>query len=51
MSVGPIPWTAIDRYATRHNITGDRFEELERLVYAIDEAYREWLNERHEKKT
>lgn len=37
MALGPIPWTAIDRYAERHGI-GD-FEQFATLVRACDAAY------------
>lgn len=46
---GPIPWTAIDRYAERHGIDGERFDELERYIKAIDAAYLEWQSEQHSK--
>lgn len=38
---GPIPWTAIDRWATRHGIEGDDFDRLARMVAALDA---EWLS-------
>ena len=41
MEAGPIPWTAIDRYAERHGIEGDDFEEFLILVRAMDDEYRE----------
>lgn len=35
--VGPIPWTAIDAWATRHGVTDpDDFERLASVVQALD---------------
>lgn len=39
MSVGPIPWSSIDRYACRHEIEGEAFEYLVRMVRALDDAF------------
>ena len=39
MTVGPIPWTAIDAYATRKGITGDSFRTFERMIRAIDNTW------------
>lgn len=37
---GPIPWSAIDRWAQRHGITDpDAFDDLVVLVRAQDDAY------------
>ncbi|MGE0722824.1 MAG: hypothetical protein AB7O45_00540 [Alphaproteobacteria bacterium] len=42
MGTGPIPWTAIDRYAERNGITDpDDLEEFVELVTAMDHAYLE----------
>lgn len=40
MSVGPIPWTAVDRYAERYGIEGDAFERLTVWVRMMDQAAR-----------
>lgn len=39
MSLGPIPWTAIDRYAIRYRI--DDFEDFEHMLSAMDAVYLE----------
>lgn len=40
MSVGPIPWSSIDRYALRFGIDGgDDFEAFAALISAMDGAY------------
>lgn len=42
MGVGPIPWTAIDRYAERHGVTDpDDYDEFVELISAMDSAYLE----------
>lgn len=45
MTVGPIPFEAVDRYADRYRI--DDFEEFHRLIRAMDSAFLE----HHNKKT
>jgi hypothetical protein len=34
-----IPWTAMDRYAQRHELEGDDFLRLEYLLRRMDTAY------------
>ncbi len=47
MGVGPIPWTAIDAYATRHCIRDeDDFDEFRYLIVAMDEVYMAYLTKR-----
>lgn len=42
MAYGPIPWTAIDAYATRHGITDpDEFEEFVWMIRVMDDVYLE----------
>lgn len=36
----PIPFAAIDRYARRYAIEGERFDRLARLIRAMDDEYR-----------
>lgn len=37
---GPIPWSAIDRYAARHEIDDlDEFDRFRRMIRAQDRAY------------
>lgn len=44
---GPIPWTAIDRYAARHDIQGaDEFERFVRLIRALDQVYMKHVAEK-----
>ena len=39
---GPIPWSSIDQYASRHGIDDpDAFERFERLIRAQDRVYLE----------
>lgn len=44
MATGPIPWTAVDRYAERYGIEGDAFERLTAWVRMMDHAARESTN-------
>lgn len=39
MGVGPIPWTAVDRYAKRYGYSGEDFESLLAMIEAMDEAF------------
>lgn len=39
-AVGPIPWTAIDRYAARHGYLGDDFDDLVYVLMRMDDAAR-----------
>lgn len=41
MSAGPIPWTAIDRYAEKYGIDGDAFEKLVEWIGMMDSAANE----------
>jgi hypothetical protein len=34
-----IPWTAVDRYAIRHEITGQAFEDFWFIIQVIDRAF------------
>jgi len=38
-AAGPIPWTAINDYAYRHDIYGDEFDRLVHLVGVLDRLY------------
>ena len=38
MGIGPIPWSAIERYATRHNLDNDELETFERHMRAMENA-------------
>jgi len=47
---GPIPWSAIDRYAWRHGINDpDEHARFVRLIRAMDETYLNWHAERDKK--
>lgn len=49
MGVGPIPWTAIDRYAQRHAIDDpDDFDELTELIMTMDQTYLEHVRKEQE---
>lgn len=51
-SVGPIPWTAKDRYATRHGVDDpDDFAEFVELITAMDNAYQEHVAEQQEQRS
>jgi hypothetical protein len=39
MGMGPIPWTAIDRYGDRYGFQGEGFEYLVRMVRALDDVF------------
>ena len=39
MAEGPIPWTAVDQWATRHHIVGEEFDRLVLVLRGIDAAY------------
>ena len=50
MSMGPIPWAAIDRYARRFGIAGlDEFEIFAALICAMDAAYLDHAAEKADK--
>jgi hypothetical protein len=50
--VGPLMFTAIDRYAERHGITDpDSFDRFVLLLRAMDDAYREHVAEKNEQDT
>lgn len=48
-SQGPIPWTAIDRYAEANEFAGEQRQDLFHHVRAMDEAYLAWARERAKK--
>ena len=39
MAVGPIPFSAVDRYATRFRIAGAEFERFHALIMAMDAVF------------
>jgi hypothetical protein len=47
MAMGPIPWLAIDRFASRYGLIGDDFDRLCELIQAMDAAFRNY----HEQKS
>ena len=49
MAEGPIPWSAIDRWAFRHGIDGDDFDRLVLLLKAMDSVYIEERTKSHKK--
>jgi len=42
---GPIPWTAVDAYGRRLELTGDAFDRFAALLAAMDRAYLDWKAE------
>lgn len=42
MGVGPIPWSSIERYATRHHLDNDELETLDHHIRVIEAAMSEW---------
>lgn len=47
---GPIPWMAIDRYASRFSLDApDEFGRFLRLIRAMDDAFLGWHAERDAK--
>lgn len=49
MGVGPIPFSAIDRYADRYGVESDAFEALRQLIRAMEGAYFAWRKKREPK--
>lgn len=49
--VGPIPWTAVNDYATRLGLTDDEFEGFSVVLKRLDAAYVSHETERQSKKT
>ena len=43
MMVGPIPFSAIDRYAARLGIVGEEFERFHALLTAMDAVHQKHL--------
>ena len=39
MSMGPIPWSAVNEYAKRYNYSGEGFDYLVRMVRALDDTF------------
>ena len=48
-SQGPIPWTAIDRYAEANGFLGEQRVDLFHHVRAMDAGYLAWARERSSK--
>jgi hypothetical protein len=42
MALGPISWSSIDRFASRHGLIRDDFDRLCNLIQAMDAAYRDY---------
>jgi hypothetical protein len=49
MGMGPIPWTAVDRYALRHKLSDGEFEILLYMVRKMDDAWLEYQAEEGKK--
>lgn len=37
---GPIPWTAIERYASKHGFVREHFDDLVTIIRAVDDEFR-----------
>lgn len=49
---GPIPFEAIDRYATRLRIDDlDAFDDLHRFIRTLDDAYLDWAADEADRRT
>ena len=46
MGVGPIPWSAIDRYAERHGFDDEQRTDLQYHIRALDATYIEHHNKK-----
>ena len=51
MSVGQIPWTAIDQFCSRHQITGDMEEDMHYFIGELDATYRKYVDDNSDKGT
>lgn len=50
MSLGPIPWTAMNDYCHTYEIGGIQREQLFMYVESMDNTYREFVEKKNEKK-
>ncbi len=46
MAIGPIPFTAIDRYAARFGFRGAEFERFHGLITAMDAVHQKYVADR-----
>lgn len=46
MSIGPIPWTAIEQYAKAMDLDDQQTARMHRLLRAMDRVYLDWVNKR-----
>lgn len=46
--VGPIPWTATDRYAERYGYRGDQYFTFVEIIRTMDDAFVNYLNKKAE---
>jgi len=44
MGIGPIPWTAINDYATRYGLVGLAADDLFSIIDLVDEEFVKWQN-------
>ena len=49
MAEGPIPWSVVDRWASRHGIEGEDFDRLVLIIKAMDSVYIEERTKSHKK--
>lgn len=45
MSLGPIPWTAIDQYSKHRKLSDDVSEHLNIVIREMDAVYLDWQEE------
>lgn len=47
MGIGPVAWTAVDRYAERYGVDDpDEYDRFVRLMRAMDMAFLSWHAEK-----
>lgn len=48
--LGPIPWTALDRFAARHGLDDpEEFQNLKEIVWLVDKEYLTWHEDQKKK--
>lgn len=50
MGVGPIPWSAVDRYAQAVGLDGDEFVLLWRCSMRLEKIYQDHLKEKSDRR-
>jgi hypothetical protein len=47
MSVGPIPWSAVEQYVVSHRLSDDEAYVLHMSIREMDSVYLEHMNRKH----